>query len=75
MFEYLNKHEMYRLIFDIFQKNVDESVFVSGTTDCKDLYGHIKEELPPGIPEPLGKNSHTTSFVDANHAGNVVTRR
>ena len=57
-----------------FKKNVDESVFASGTTDCKDLYGYIKKELPPGIPEPLGKNAHTTFFVDYNHAGNVVTR-
>ena len=59
----------------ILKKNVDESVFASGTTGCKDLYGYIKEELPPGIPDPLGKNAHTTFFVDANHAGNVVTRR
>ena len=27
------------------------------------------------MPEPLGKCVHTTCFVDANHAGNVVTRR
>ena len=75
MFEYLKKNEMYRVIFDLFQKNVDESVFSSGTTDCKELYGYIKKELPPGILEPLGKNAHTTFFVDSNHYGNVVTRR
>ena len=33
------------------------------------------EDLPPGMPEPLGKSVHTTCFVDADHAGNVVTRQ
>ena len=32
------------------------------------------EELPPSIPVALGRSVHTTCFVDANHAGNVVTR-
>ena len=27
------------------------------------------------MPEPLGPAIQTTSFVDANHAGNVVTRQ
>ena len=73
MFEYLKNNEMYRVIFDPFQKNVDESVFASGTTDWKYFYSYIKEELPPGIPEPLGNNAQKTFSVDTNHAGNVVT--
>jgi hypothetical protein len=27
------------------------------------------------MPEPLGSSINITAFVDANHAGNVVTRR
>ena len=27
------------------------------------------------MPEPLGRSVSTHAFVDANHAGNVVTRR
>ena len=54
---------------------MDECAFASGKTDWKDFYGDIKDELPPGMPEPLGKSAHSTCFVDANHAGNVVTRR
>jgi hypothetical protein len=75
VFEYLRQHLMSRIVFDPYQSKVDESAFASGTTDWKDFYGDITEELPPGMPEPLGKSAHTTCFVDANHAGNVVTRR
>ena len=66
---------MSRVVFDPSQPKIDESVFASGKTDWKDFYEDIEEELPPGMPEPLGKSAHSTCFVDANHAGNVVTRR
>ena len=74
MFEYLINHEMSRDVFDSFQPKVDESAFILGTTDWKDFYGDIDEELPQGIPDPLGKIALTTCFVDYNHASNVVTR-
>jgi hypothetical protein len=35
----------------------------------------VEEELPPKMPENLGQPMTITAFVDANHAGNVVTRR
>lgn len=35
----------------------------------------MKEEDPRDMPEPLGKPVTITVFVDANHAGNVVTCR
>ena len=66
---------MSRIVFDPFQPKVDESSFASGMTDWKDFYGDIKEELPLGVPQPLGNNAHTACFVDTNYAGNVVTRR
>ena len=73
MFEYLMKYDMSRVVFDLFQPKVDDSVFVSGTTDCKYFYGETKEELPPEMPDPLGKNSHTTCFVYDNHDGRFFT--
>lgn len=39
------------------------------------IYGNIKEEMPPNMPKPLGNPVHMTCFVDANHAGDTVTRR
>ena len=35
----------------------------------------MEEELLPKIPEPRGNVVRISAFVDANHAGNVVTRR
>ena len=35
----------------------------------------MEEELLPRMPELLGKCVHTTCFLNANYAGNVVTRR
>ena len=40
-----------------------------------DFYGDVVEELPPKMPAPLGKSVCFSCFVDANHAGNVITRR
>ena len=53
---------------------VDENTF---NTDAKwmEFYGDVREEDPPGMPEPLGQPVMQTAFVDSDHAGNVVTRR
>lgn len=52
----------------------NESRFVSHQ-DWSDFYGDVHEEIPADAPEPLGPSVKVTCFVDANHAGNVVTRR
>ena len=62
VFEYLSRHDISRVVFYMFQPNFDESVFALGIMDWKDLYREIKEELPPGMLDPLGKNAHTTFF-------------
>jgi hypothetical protein len=43
--------------------------------DWTDFYGDVTEELSAQMPEPKGKIISTSCFVDANHAGNVATRR
>jgi hypothetical protein len=43
--------------------------------DWSEFYGDVKEEMPPRMPEPLGSAVTLSVFVDANHAGNVVTHR
>jgi hypothetical protein len=53
---------------------VDERVF-NTAVDWTDFYGEVAEELPPRMPKPLGKSVCVSCFVDANHAGNVITRR
>ena len=46
-----------------------------GIDAWKDFYGDVVEELLPKMPVPRGRSVDITCFVDANHAGNVVTRR
>ena len=65
---------MGRLEYDSKAPGVDKSAFVQGA-DWKDFYGNVEEELPPRIPEPRGNPVIISKFVDANHAGNVVTSR
>lgn len=73
VFAYLNKHEKSRIIFD-----PTDPVPVTPThprPDWSSFYPQLEEELPPRMPEPLGNPVTLHGFVDANHAGNVVTRR
>jgi hypothetical protein len=75
IFAYLKKHpDMGRLAFDSHAPDIDESFFYSNA-DWTDFYGDVTEELPPNMPEPRGHPVNISAFVDANHAGNVVTRR
>jgi hypothetical protein len=75
IFAYLKKHENgARIVFDPKTPNVDERVF-NDNANWRDLYGDVGEELPPNMPEPKGKCVNISCLVDANHAGNVITRR
>ncbi len=75
IFAYLKKHENgARIVFDPKTPNIDERVF-NVNADWRDFYGDVGEELPPNMPEPKGKCVNISCFVDANHAGNVITRR
>jgi hypothetical protein len=44
-------------------------------TDWTDFYGDVSEAIPPKMPNSRGNPVNTTCFVDANHAGNLVTCR
>ena len=41
----------------------------------QELYPDAEDPLPPDMPKPLGKAVNINVFVDADHAGNQVTRR
>jgi hypothetical protein len=70
---YLSRNLLRRIVFDPRTPSLDESVFMYG--DWKDFYGDIVEEDPPDMPVPLGQPVNMACFVDADHAGNKVTRR
>ena len=73
VFAYLNKH---KIVFDpttveLANPNVFKKVDWSDIYDVED----VKEELPPRMPEPRGMKCENVGFVDADHAGNKVTRQ
>jgi len=73
MFAYLAKADRHSIVFDASSPDLTPSSMV--TTDWTDFYGDVSEAIPPKIPKPRGNPVNTTCFVDANHAGNLVTRR
>jgi hypothetical protein len=73
IFAYLMKHDKLRIIFDPADPIIDDQHFPE--VDWTEFYGDVVEELPPKMPEALGNPVNISVFVDANHAGNAVTRR
>ena len=81
LFKYLEDHKRSRVVFD--------PTYVSITDDhlpfeeraeykqqyMKELYPDAVEDLPPNAPKPLGKPVQMSVFVDADHAGDKMTRR
>lgn len=74
IFHFLWKNPKKRQVLDPSTPLIDESVFHSNA-DWVEFYGDVVEEDPPRMPEPLGEPVVTSTFVDSDHASNVVTRR
>jgi hypothetical protein len=74
IFTYLKVNPEAKLVFDPCTPEVERGVF-HDDCDWKTFYGDVKEPEPVGAPEPLGPAVTISCFWDANHAGNVVTRR
>ena len=76
IFAYLKKHLKFSIVFDPREVALDESAFSHvSVSEWRDFYGDVAEELPSRMPKPKGNAVTITCFVDANHAGNLVTRR
>jgi hypothetical protein len=43
--------------------------------DWGDFYPNAKEDIPLNAPTPLGKAVQMIAFVDADHAGDLLTRQ
>ena len=41
----------------------------------KELYPDARDNIPHDMPKPLGEGVNVSCFVDADHAGNKITRR
>lgn len=74
IFHYLSKNPKKRMVLDPYRPAINEAAF-NLNADWTEFYGYAEEQDPPNMPEPLGEPVITSCFVDADHAGNVVTRR
>lgn len=73
VFGYLKRNKRSSIIFDEQRVAWDEAEFP--TYDWTDFYRDIKEPLPLNAPTPRGNAVQINCFVNADHAGNKVTRR
>jgi len=73
IFSYLKYHITSHLVFDPIYVSWEKASFQE--YNWKEFYHDAKESVPPNAPEPRGHLVQMNAFVDANHAGNKVTRR
>jgi hypothetical protein len=73
IFAYLKAHARSRILLDPTIPKIDENRFIKA--DWRDFYPDATEALPPNAPEPRGNSIIMSCFVDADHAGNKITRR
>ena len=73
IFAYIKKHLRSKLVFDPSYVKLDETTFFD--EDWNDFYGDAKEQVPMIKPKPRGVPVVMSVFSDADHAGNLMTRR
>ena len=81
LFCYLDKHDRSWIVMNPEKFEIewvplkDEASPQERMIMMKRLYPDSTDPDPPGMPIPRGKSVQITVFCDANHAGNVLTRR
>jgi hypothetical protein len=72
IFGYLKRNKRASIIFDEQRVNWNEADFPK--QDWTDFYRGAEEAKPTNAPQPRGNAVQINCFVDADHAGNRVTR-
>jgi hypothetical protein len=80
IFKYLDIHKESFLSFDPTYLDLGVPLNTENNPDCKaksmkEFYPDAEEAIPSNCPEPRGRPVQINCFVDADHAGNTVTRR
>jgi hypothetical protein len=71
MFAYLHQHSRSKLVLDDSYVQINDEV----EHDWTSFYPEAKEDIPSTMPEARGHEVQIIVFVDADHAGDSVTRR
>ena len=78
MIKYLETHSTNELTFDPQQYYLSPSILQEASEKGRamaSLYKDAADEIPPNAPEPRGKAVQINCFVNADHAGDRITRR
>jgi hypothetical protein len=75
IFAYLHQHHNAELVFDPTYAYVDEEKFARQDWSSAPYKSDEPEELPLDMPAPRGHGVVIRAFVDADHAGESVTRK
>ena len=73
IFSYLKQHHNSRLVLDPTYPEIDLDGFKKH--NLKQFYGNVKELIPSNAPRAIGKEFIIRAYVDANFAGDSLTRR
>ena len=73
LFAYLKRHERSNMVFDETRPPIDERRFTQH--DWETMYHDAKEAIPLNALSPRGNAVQMNAYVDADHAGDRVTRR
>jgi hypothetical protein len=72
IYSYLKTKPNARIIFDPTYADIDHESFPQ--ENWTEFYGDVSEAIPPNAPRPLGKSVEVRCYVDADHAGDKLTR-
>ena len=75
IFAYLRKYHNSEMVFDPSDPAVDEKQFERKDWTSSEFGLELEEEVPSNMPEPRGQGFVMCAYVDADHAGDSVTRR
>jgi hypothetical protein len=73
VFAYLGTQSKKKLVFDDRRVDIDPECFIQSSWN--DFYPDPDPKLPPNMLPPRGTPVKVTCFVDADHAGDLRTRR
>jgi hypothetical protein len=72
VFGYLRNHQKGRILID--SGYFDHSEYqTEAYENWREFYPDAEEEIPPDQPKALGSKAHISTFVDADHAHDMVT--
>ena len=73
VYGYLDNNHNAAMVFDPTHPDIDYEAFKD--CDWNEFYGNVKEPIPPNAPAPRGKPVDLRMMVDADFAGDQLTRR